>query len=316
MHQARIIFHRLHEIRLQCVLEQRRHCTVGIEITYRDGFVVTRIADDDVAETILEVLEVGGQAEDGHDLGRHGDIETRFTNDAVVVTAETGRDAAQRAIVHVHDPAPRDAPRIDVELVLPVHVIVDQRRQQVVGSANGMKVAREMQVDIGHGHDLGIAAAGRAAFHAEARPQAGFAQADQCIPAKQVHGVAETDRRRGLALAGRRWRHGRHEDQLAVLALAIAGDEAGADLGLVMPVGDQFLSRDAEPVGNVLDRFERRRTGDLDIAFNSHFSPLLIVLSWPGFYSNSRFKGRLRSCGLSLQSNRRNTVRRLHRLRT
>mgnify|MGYP006899822182 CR=1 FL=1 len=47
-----------------------------IEFTHSDGLVVARVADHDVAEPGLQVLEVGGKAEDRHDFRRGGDLET------------------------------------------------------------------------------------------------------------------------------------------------------------------------------------------------------------------------------------------------
>jgi hypothetical protein len=53
-----------------------------------------------------------------------------------------------------------------------------RRRQQVVRQRNGVEVAGEVQVDVLHRHHLRVAAAGRAALHAEHRAQRGLAQAD------------------------------------------------------------------------------------------------------------------------------------------
>ena len=53
------------------------------------------------------------------------------------------------------------------ERIAPIDVIVDQRGEQVVGGADGVEVAGEMEVDVLHRHDLGVAAAGRAALDAE-----------------------------------------------------------------------------------------------------------------------------------------------------
>ena len=79
---------------------------------------------------------------------------------------------AQRAIVHVEDALPRDAALIDAEGVAPVDVIVEQAPKQIVRTRDGVKVAGEVKVDVFHRHDLRVAAAGRAALHAEARSKA------------------------------------------------------------------------------------------------------------------------------------------------
>ena len=71
-----------------------------------------------------------------------------------------------------------------------------------------------------HRHDLRVAAAGRAALHAEAGAERRLAQADRRALADAVQRVAEADRGRGLALAGRRRVDRRDQDQLAVAAAA------------------------------------------------------------------------------------------------
>ena len=107
----------------------------------------------------------------------------------------------KRAIVHVHDAAPGHAAAVDAERIAPVDVVVDQRREQVVRRGDGVEVAGEMEVDVLHRHDLGIAAAGRAALHAEGRAEARLAQAQHRLLADVVERVGEADRGGGLALA-------------------------------------------------------------------------------------------------------------------
>jgi hypothetical protein len=77
------------------------------------------------------------------------------------------RDLAQRAVVHVEHAAPDDPAGVDLQLVAPVDVVVDHRRQQVVRAGDGVEIAGEVEVHVLHRHDLRIAAAGRAALHAE-----------------------------------------------------------------------------------------------------------------------------------------------------
>ncbi len=153
-----------------------------------------------------------------------------------------------------------------------MHVIVDQRGQQVVGGTDRMEIAGKMQVDIGHGDDLRITAARRAAFHTETRPEARLAKADRGLLADQVHGVAEAHRRGRLALAGRRRRNSRDEDQLAVRLVAIGVDEVGTDLRLVMPVRNQSVRRYPQLGANFLDRKNICSPCDLDIRLNAHFA--------------------------------------------
>ena len=84
---------------------------------------------------------------------------------------------AQRAIVHVDRARPRDAARIDAERVALVQVIVEHRREQRVRARDRVEVAGEMEIDVLHRNDLRVAAARRAALHAEHRAEARLADA-------------------------------------------------------------------------------------------------------------------------------------------
>src|SRR3546814_6322581 len=106
------------------------------------------------------------------------DVEAGLPREAVGDAAERTDDVAQRPVVHVDDPPPAYPAQIDAKLVAPIDMVVDQRREQVVRRSDGVKIAGEVEVDVLHRHDLGVAAAGRAALHAEARTDAGLAQTE------------------------------------------------------------------------------------------------------------------------------------------
>ena len=160
-------------------------------------------AHDDAVETGLEVFDVGGQAEDGHDLGGHGDVEAGLALDALSALADG--DLAQRPVVQVDHARPGDVVGIDVELVALEQMVVEDGRAQVVGRGDGVDVAGEVEVDVLHGDHLGVAAAGRSALDAEARAQRGLAQRADGLLADLVEAHGQTDVGRGLALAGRAW---------------------------------------------------------------------------------------------------------------
>ena len=175
---------------------------------------------------------------------------------------------AKRPVVHVDGAPPRDAAGVDIELVAPIDVVVDQRREQIVGGADRMEVAGEVEVDVLHRHDLRVAAAGRAALHPEAGAKRRLADADDRLLADVVQRIAKADRGRGLALARRRWGDGGDEDQLAVGPVGEPGDIVERDFGLVMPVGHQVFGGYAELVlGDFDDRPHLRGLADLDIGF-------------------------------------------------
>ena len=153
---------------------------------------------------------------------------------------------AQRAIVHVEHAAPGDAALVDAERVAPIDVVVEHRREQIVRRRDGVEIAGEMQIDVLHRHDLGVAAAGGAALHAERRAERRLAQAQHRLLADVVERVGQADRRRGLALAGRRRRDRGDQDQLAVRLILQRLDVVHRHLGLVVAVGLEIFRTDAE----------------------------------------------------------------------
>ena len=144
---------------------------------------------------------------------------------------------------------------------------------------DGVEIAGEVEVHVLHRHDLRIAAAGRTALDAEVRAERSLADADDGLLADAVQPVAEADRRGRLAFAGRRRVDGGDQDQLAVLAAALRGDELGRDLRLVVAVGQKVLCRDAELGADLHDRLLLGGARDLDVGlhFGHDGSPEVLV---------------------------------------
>ena len=133
--------------------------------------------------------------------------------------------------------------RVDAELIALLDVVIEHGGQQVVGSTDGMEVAGEVQVDVLHRHDLGIAAASSSALDAKDGPQGGLAQRDDHVLADLAQAIGQTHRRGGLALARRRRRDGRHEDELAVrLVGVVLSTEMLSTLAMYLPWGSRYFS--------------------------------------------------------------------------
>ena len=225
------------------------------------------LRDDHAGQALLQFLEVAREAEDRHHLRGDGDVEAGFARHAVRRPAEAGDDLAQRAIIHVEHAPPGDAARIDVELIAPIDVVVDERGEKVVRRGDGVEIAGEMQVDLLHRHDLRIAAAGGAPLHAEARAKRRLAQRDHGALADLPKAVAEPDRRRRLAFAGGRRIDGRDEDKLAVFRFRLAslGQEVEPDLADMASMRLERAFRDSGALGDRADGLELGGAGDLDI---------------------------------------------------
>ena len=236
----------LHQVGLERVLEQRGHGADGLEVARGDGLVVVGVAHDDAAQALLQVSDGGGEAEDRHDLAGDGDIEAVLARRAVGLAAEAVHHEAQLPVVHVHAALPGDAARVDAQGVALLDVVVEHGGQQVVGRADGVEVAGEVEVDVLHGDDLGVAAAGRAALDAEHRAEGGLAQGDGDVLADAAQAVGQTDGGGGLALARGGGRDGGDQDQLAVLTGRLP-KKLRINFGLVTAVLFQILFIDVRP---------------------------------------------------------------------
>ena len=82
-----------------------------------------------------------------------------------------------------------------------MNVVVDHGGKQIVRCTNGVEVAREVQIDIFHGNDLGVSAASGAALNAEYGAERRLAQRDQSVFANATHGVGQTNRSGRFAFA-------------------------------------------------------------------------------------------------------------------
>ncbi len=270
VHERRGVLQGLHEVGRERVAQQHRDRPVGPEVAGGDRLLGAAVADDDVADPALEVGPRLGEAEDRHQLGGDDDVEAVLARVAVGQPAEADHQVAQRAVVEVEHALPVDRPHVDVERVAVVDVVVDQRRQQVVGRPERREVAGEVQVDVGHRHHLRVAAAGRAALHAEHRPHRRLPQAGHRLQPQPVQRVGETDRGRRLALPRRRRRDRGHQDQLAERAVGQRLQVAEVDLRLVVAVGHQVLGIDPQLVPrHPRDRVQLGRGGDLDVRQHS-----------------------------------------------
>ena len=261
-----VVFQRLDEVRVQCVLQQGGHGTGRADLTGRDGLAVVGVGAHDLGKALFQVGNAGGQTEDGHHLTGNGDIKAVLARGAVHLAAQTVHDEAQLAVVHVHAALPGDAAGVDVQRVALLDAVVDHGSQQVVGGANGVEVPGKVQVDVLHRHHLGVAAAGSTALDAEHGAKAGLTQAEHGLFAQSVHGIGQTHAGGGLALARRGGADGGDKDQLALLFGIV--DQAVIDLGLVAAIGDHVLIGKAQLGGNLGDGSHFGFLCDLDIGFH------------------------------------------------
>ena len=171
-------------------------------------------------------MQVAGDGDDRHHLGRGRDVEARLTGVTIGAAAEPDDDVAQRAVVDVDATPPRDRERVDAELVSVQEVRLEHRGEQVVRGADRVDVAGEVEVHVLHRHHLGVAAAGRAALDPEDGAERCLAETQHRPLADLAESLRQRDRRRRLSLAGGRGRDRGDVDELAVGPVGEAVEDA------------------------------------------------------------------------------------------
>ena len=129
-----------------------------------------------------------------------------------------------------------------------------------------------MQVDVLHGNDLRISAAGSAALHAEHRAQRGLAQSQHGIFADFTHAVGQRHGNGGLAFAGGGGVDGGHQHQLALHGLILI--ITLVDLGDITSVGGYGFRRKTGSIGYGFNGLHCCAARDLQITghlFNTPF---------------------------------------------
>ena len=167
--------------------------------------------------------------------------------------ADALHNLPELAVVHIQAMAEANPARVDAKLVALLDVVIDHGAQQVVGGGNGVQIARKVQVDGFHGHNLGVAAARCTALHAKHRAQGGLAQGEHGVFANLAHAVRQGYGYGGFALARGGGVDSRYQHQLClkrqicVSALvnlghipAIGGYAFGYEPGLLCDVHNGF----------------------------------------------------------------------------
>ena len=156
-------------------------------------------------------------------------------------------------------------------------MVVQHGGAEVVGRADGVEIPGEVEVDVLHGHHLGIASPGRAALHAEDGAQGGLPQGHQGVFPQAAEGVGQAHGGGGFALPGGGGVDGGDENQLSVAPLALP-EEAGVHLGLVVSIELQIPGVHPGGGGNLRDGTHLTGLGDFDIGRNVHGGALLCVI--------------------------------------
>ena len=115
-------------------------------------------------------------------------------------------------------------------------MVVQHGCQQVVGCANGVHVACKVEVDVLHGNDLGISAAGGTALQTEDRSEGWLPKCNDGVFPEFTECVTDAHRGGGLSLTGRGGVDGGDKNQFGRIALFRLVQQRVVDLGLVFSI--------------------------------------------------------------------------------
>src|SRR5699024_5491317 len=168
-------------------------CTIWSKFSGGYWFPVIGFRNHDARETVFQVVNVFGQAEDRHSFGGHSNFEVIFARRSGGASTQADGHVSQVAVVHVQYALDAHCSRVDTKFVAVKNVVIHEVAQQVVGRGNGVEVTCEVQVDVFHRYHLGVTAAGSTALHTKYGAQRWLTQRHHGLGTHQVQGVGDTD---------------------------------------------------------------------------------------------------------------------------
>ena len=161
---------------------------------------------------------------------------------------------AQGAVVDIQDPGPGDGALVDVELVAVVQVVVDHRRQEVVGGGDRVEVAGQVQIHALGGQNSSAPGSPCTALDPEGGSHGGLTQGERGALAPAGQGLDQADGRGGFALPEGRGSHaGDHDVMTGLSPPADVPHGIHVDFGDVATIWDDVLCRDAGPSSEVVE---------------------------------------------------------------
>ena len=266
----------LDKIGLNGVLQKGGHGALGLQLAAGDGLPFKAVSHHDAGKTLFQIADGAGKAEDGHDLAGNGDVKSVLPGHAVCTAAHAVHQEAELSVIHVETALPGDPAYVDPQGVALLNMIVQHGGKQIVGGTDGVDISGEVEIDVLHGHNLGIAAAAGPALDPKNRAQRGLAHGDDGLLAYAAQRVRKADGGGGLAFPGGSWGDGGHKDQSAPRAGTVL-QQRQVDLGLVPAVLLQIVRAYMGLLGNGADGRHCAALRDCNIAEPCHENLSLLI---------------------------------------
>ena len=145
---------RLDQVGINGLVEQDCHGTMCLEVACIDGIPLKCERNENVSDPLLQVFEIVGKTENGHDLGCCGYDKMLGSCDPCGLLSHSDNNVTELPVAGIHAPLPEDPVGIYLEWIVTVDHIVQHGGEQIVGSRNSRYVASEMKVDLLHGDNL------------------------------------------------------------------------------------------------------------------------------------------------------------------
>ena len=254
VHNGRSTFDGLHQIGIYRIPQQSRHSTLCFDIPGVNRLAGIIVGNQDITQTLFQVIHVLGKTENCHNLGSHGDNKAVFPRHAVDLATQTNDNIPQSPVIHIQATLDLNPPGVNAQCISLLEVVVQHGAAQVIGRSDRVHIPGEMKVDILHGQHLGISSSCSASLDTKHRSQRGFPQRNDSLLANFSHGLSQTGCGGGFTLTSRGGIDGGHQHQLTVGFLGQTCKGTLINLRLIPAVKLQLLLLDAKLVGDIRDR--------------------------------------------------------------
>ena len=240
----RCVFQRLHQVRLDRILEDRGHCSCGTKISCCHRLLVHEfsigVTYDNFGKSLFEILQIFCQTESRHNLGCNGNIKAILAGCSVQLCSKSVDDIAELTVVHVDAAFPDNLSRVYIQRIALLNGVIYHSCKEVVCRADGVHITGKVKVDILHGNDLRIAAACCTALYTEHGAHRRLAKSSHRVFAQSGKRIDQTDGRGGFSLTGRCRIDGGYKNQFSVGSVHVI-HEFVRNFCLVLSVALQVL---------------------------------------------------------------------------
>ena len=133
-------------------------------------------------------------------------------------------------------------------------MIIQHCRQQIIGGGDGVKIPCKMKVQIIHGNNLCIAAAGSSPLQAETGTKGWFPQGDHSLFSQFIHCLSKSHCRRRLPLSCRCGVDRSDKDQFPIRAVLYTLPQIVCEFCFISAIQIQFFFLDIQLRGYILNR--------------------------------------------------------------